>query len=305
MKLHSAKTAISIFLLFLLCFTTALKYGESSAEKVVLNLIPDKQMLTSTSLLDALIADSETPEAIPVTADAALPDLLLPGSTAPESESGEIVKSEKPLKILLYHTHATEAYRQDGLDIYQESGSYRTKDNSKNIVAIGEVLRQELESLGFTVIHDTTNNEPPKLATAYTRSLETMQKYDQENIDIYIDIHRDASGSANLDDVVTIGGERCARMMFVVGNGLKKNGSEYSPKPNFENTYAFADAVMKNVLQYHENFMREIRVKNGRYNQHLSDYSLLIEVGHNMNTLQEAKNSMKYFAKALYKTVIA
>ena len=40
-------------------------------------------------------------------------------------------------------------------------------------------------------------------------------------------------------------------------------------------------------------------VKNGRYNQHLFTPSVLIEVGHNLNTLDEALASMPVLAEAL------
>ena len=48
----------------------------------------------------------------------------------------------------------------------------------------------------------------------------------------------------------------------------------------------------------------DIRLKVGRYNQHLSPYCLLVEVGHNANTFEDAKNSIPYLADALAATLI-
>ena len=45
--------------------------------------------------------------------------------------------------------------------------------------------------------------------------------------------------------------------------------------------------------------MRNIRVKSGKYNQQVSNKCLLVEVGHNANTLEQAKNSMIYLARAI------
>lgn len=45
--------------------------------------------------------------------------------------------------------------------------------------------------------------------------------------------------------------------------------------------------------------MRNIRVKTGRYNQHISDQCLLVEVGHNANTLEQALNAVEYLAEAI------
>ena len=45
--------------------------------------------------------------------------------------------------------------------------------------------------------------------------------------------------------------------------------------------------------------MRNIRVKTGRYNQHISNQCLLVEVGHNANTLEQALNAVEYLAEAI------
>jgi stage II sporulation protein P len=65
---------------------------------------------------------------------------------------------------------------------------------------------------------------------------------------------------------------------------------------------SLAEKISENVKIYHDEFMRDTRIKKGRYNQHISDNCILIEVGHNMNTLDEAKNAVKYLAKAIDKT---
>ena len=44
-------------------------------------------------------------------------------------------------KILIYHTHINEAYSQTDSYTYKETGSYRTKDKSKNVARIGEELK--------------------------------------------------------------------------------------------------------------------------------------------------------------------
>ncbi len=215
--------------------------------------------------------------------------------TEEEVQEGFHVSGE--VHILIYHTHTTEAYRMDGADTYEESGFSRTENNEKNIVKVGEVLKEQLEAKGFKVIHDITDHEPPKLATAYERSEQTMQYYKEKypDIDVFIDLHRDAADiEKNQDDVVVIDGKRCARIMFVVGQGVN-----YEIKPNFDSNYALAEQLSQKLDTYNENFTRDIRVKEGRYNQHISDMCLLIEMGHNANTLQEAMNSVYYLAEAM------
>ena len=255
----------------------------------------------------------ETEETRQATADGDLSDFLVPetehgdddlsqkGDTASTTKKDFSV-SGKP-NILIYHTHTTEAYRQDGDYTYKETGESRTEETDKNIVQVGEDLKKELEALGFNVIHDTTDHEPPKLATAYSRSVKTMEAYREKypDMDMYIDVHRDAANvEENQDDVVEIDGKRCARLMFVVGTG-EKGG--YTEKPDFDSNYALAQAISSQLEEIKSGFTRDIRVKTGRYNQHISDMCLLVEVGHNANTLQEAENSMPYLAKAIGETV--
>lgn len=205
--------------------------------------------------------------------------------------------------ILIYHTHTTEAYTQDPLSPYAESGEWRTEDNARNIVAVGERLAEILrEQYGFNVIHDTTNHEPPKLSTSYSRSVITMENYKAQypSISMFIDVHRDAYGSeAGKSDFVVINGRECAKLMFVVGTGEGATGSGFGEMPDFSSNYALAAAISDKLRETHAELARDIRVKTGRYNQHVSSQCLLVEVGHNMNTLEQALNAAEHLAHAI------
>lgn len=203
-------------------------------------------------------------------------------------------------QILIYHTHTLEAYRQIDGQEYVEAGKWRTKDDRKSVIAVGNTLRKELAKYGYDVLHDTTNHEPPSLKTAYSRSRETLNSYKEKYpaINVYIDVHRDAS--TNEKDFVTITGEQCARVMFVVGPG--KNQGE---KPKFESNYKLALAITNELEDIKKGFTRPIRVQNSskHYNQQMSDMCLLIEVGHNSNTLEQALNTAKYVALAISRVI--
>lgn len=202
-------------------------------------------------------------------------------------------------QVLIYHTHTQEAYRQTDGYMYAECGRWRTTDQTKNIVHVGGVLQKELKEYGFSVLHDKTNHEKPELNTAYTRSLSTIKKYlkDYKTLRVFIDLHRDASSDKN--DVVTVDGKRCARIMFVVGMGKSA-----SIKPDWKGNYKLAKAISDKLNAITPNFARDVRIKEVRsYNQYVSDLCMLIEVGHNANTMQEAQNSMPYLAKALSQVI--
>ena len=98
---------------------------------------------------------------------------------------------EETKRILIYHTHTHEAYEQVSEDPYEALEAWRTTDVDHSVVRVGEELAQALRQHGFRVTHDITDHEGEALSTAYTRSLKTLESYD-ETFDLYIDLHRDA-----------------------------------------------------------------------------------------------------------------
>lgn len=229
----------------------------------------------------------------------------------PENIKMEIIKfSSEPKdfnvgaagpQILIYHSHTEEAYRQIAGDEYAEAGKFYTRDLTNSVAAVGEVMKTELEKYGYTVLHDTTDHMPPSLSTSYSRSIVTMKKYEKEypSIKIFIDVHRDTSDNTN--DFVTVNGEECAKVMFVVGTSDKPN-----EKANYESNYKLAYAITNELEKIKKGITRPIRLKNGRsshYNQQESDMCILIEVGHNANSLEQAMNSAKYVALAISRVV--
>lgn len=227
--------------------------------------------------------------------------------TAPEYENLTLNQSEPT--VLIYHTHTTEAYAKTALYNYKETSQWRTDDNNMNIVTVGERLKTLLAEYGIVAIHDTTNHEPPKLATSYSRSVETMEKYKAQypSIKLFIDVHRDAYGNeeAGLKDVVILDGKEVAKLMFVVGTGEGATGTGFGEKPDFPSNYALAKTLTNELKVFDTELVRKIRVKTGRYNQHVTNHCILVEVGHNANTLDQALNAVEYLAMAIANTANA
>ncbi len=280
--------------------------SQASAEVAALDLTPtvsEEQGVKNSGegTLNVYVPPPENYEVITVSADGDISDLLIPPEEYEDVDAGEFdFTLSKNSPIIIYHTHTTEAYRMTDDYTYEESSEWRTEDNSKNIVEVGEYLKTLLEEHGYTVIHDTTDHEPPKLSTSYERSVITMEQYKEKYPDarLFIDLHRDAAGSALVDDYVTVDGKETARLMFVVGRG-----DDYSQKPYYESNLAFANLLTQSLEGMAEGLTREIRVKSGRYNQHISDMCILVEAGHNQNTLQQALNLMDVFADVLVQNI--
>lgn len=205
------------------------------------------------------------------------------------------VQMEIHPRVLIYHTHTCEAYRQVEEDPYQETEAWRTADPTHSVVRVGEALAALLREAGCEVTHDETDHELPDLRTAYTRSLQTLQEYEArgERFDLYIDLHRNAY-SEGMPACAVVDGQELAELMLMVGQGEK-----YQDKPDFEENYAFAARVTACINARADGLCREVLVREGRYNQHVGTPSVLVEAGHNENTLKQALSSMPYLADGL------
>ena len=196
-------------------------------------------------------------------------------------------------RVLIYHTHTHEAYQMTDQEAYTPLENWRTDDSGHNIVRVGDELTAELEKRGFEVVHDDTDFEQDDLSTSYSRSLEALLQRGDEDYDLIIDLHRDAYvEGAQL--TCSYAGRKSANLMVLIGKG-----DSFQEKPHFQENYALACALTEKINGLCPGLGREVMVKTGRYNQHFSDHSLLIEVGSNGNTLEEALPSMPILADAI------
>ena len=128
--------------------------------------------------------------------------------------------------ILIFHTHTCESYTQSEQYSYNPTGNYRTTDTNYSVCRVGDELEKLLKNYGYNVTHDKTYHDYPSYNGSYNRSLETVKKIlnNASNIDMVIDLHRDAIGDNSYSPTVKIGDDYCARLMFVIGTdggGLK------------------------------------------------------------------------------------
>ena len=197
-------------------------------------------------------------------------------------------------EILIMHTHTTESFGDFG---------DRNADGEKNIVAVGAVMKQVFEENGIGVIHDTTVHDYPSYQGAYTRALSTIENNLKQNpsIKIVLDIHRDgyvyADGS-KLCKTTTINGESVAQAMLVCGTD-----SMGLYHPQWRENLKLAAKIQSSAAQMYPSLMRSVDLRTERFNMHTTNGSLLIEIGANGNTLDEAKRCSKYVGEAICATI--
>jgi stage II sporulation protein P len=202
-------------------------------------------------------------------------------------------------QILIYHTHGSEAYTQTEENRYIESDSYRTIDCERNVVRVGEEMAQVFRAQGFEVIHDTTLYDYPAYSGAYERSRAGVEGWlaQYPSIRFILDVHRDAlisQDGAAYKLVAQEGEQKVAQVMFVVGSS---DGS--TDHPNWRENLGLAIHLQSSLTQRYDELARPITLRSSRFNQHLSTGSLLVEVGGHGNTLEEAVEGGKLFARTV------
>ncbi|MBP3428744.1 MAG: stage II sporulation protein P [Clostridia bacterium] len=205
-------------------------------------------------------------------------------------------------RVLIYHTHTWEAYEMTEDAQYTPTETWRTMDERFNMVRIGRELAAELTSRGFYVVHDTTAFEPPNLSAAYTRSLAMLDERlgGGEAYDYIIDLHRDAySGPYNGGNWVSAGEREMAYVMMLVGKGTGATGSGFDERPDWPKNLALAEQITQEMETLVPGIAREVKIKTGRFNQHVSSGAMLIEIGNNRNTLDQALASCPVVAEAI------
>ena len=193
----------------------------------------------------------------------------------------EISKSKISPRIYIYNTHQTEEYAtltNYNLTPTVLTASYILKDKLKNygIESIVESsdLKKEMNRLGYSY------NQ------AYSISRNWLDKLENENMDLYIDLHRD---SLNYEfSNVIIDGKDYAKIMFVIGTN-----HDYSANLKVVNN------LLENIESINKSISRGIFTRNYIYNQDYSSNCVLIELGGPESTYESISNTLDVLALAI------
>ena len=195
-------------------------------------------------------------------------------------------------QILIYHTHSQEAFADSV-----------PGDVNTGIVGVGECLTKILtEQYGYRVLHNTGQYDVETRDNAYSRALPAVEQILAENpsIQVIIDLHRDEVAEET-KLVTDIQGRPTARFMFF--NGLsrtRKTGDiDYLANENQEANLAFPFQMQLKAAEYYPGLTRRIYLKGYRYNMHLRPRTLLVELGAQNNTVEEAINACDPLAHIL------
>lgn len=206
-------------------------------------------------------------------------------------------------RVLIVHTHATESYTQEPGWEYQSSGNYRTLDENYNMLRVGKLMADLLNSSGIPTLHDTTLHDYPSYNGSYNNALETIEGYLERypTIEMVIDVHRDAletEDGKQLSTRTTVNGQRSAQIMLVVGTD--EGGLRH---PNWEANLSWALKLQAQMDRLYPGLARTLSLREERFNAHLTAGSILVEVGTAGDTLSDALVAAEAFALVVVETI--
>jgi stage II sporulation protein P len=192
--------------------------------------------------------------------------------------------------VAIYHTHNAESY-------VPSQGQSKLEGHNGGVSVVGDEVTKVLEEKGIRVVHDLTIHDYPDFPTSYIHSAVTAQRLvkDNPNLSVLMDLHRDAGLPQK--ETAIVNGQTVARIMLIVGN------SDQLPNPHWRDNYAFAQKIGHLLETHYPGVLKGVRLKDGRFNQHISKQAILVEVGSDKNTLEEAEGAGRCLGEVLAEIV--
>ena len=196
------------------------------------------------------------------------------------------------MNIVIFHTHGTEAY------LPCTELNFRSQDQKFNVTGIGGRISSNLEGNGLNITHLTDYNDYPDYNSSYANSnYAVSQVLSNSKKNIIIDMHRDGAVENSeyervLSEVktVNINDKTAATCTIVIG---EENGNVEELKKRAQTLYDISQDMYPGLF-------RDVIVRPGAYfNQYLSDYAMLIEIGSTLNTVEEAQYSADLLSEVL------
>ena len=217
-----------------------------------------------------------------------------------EGANLKIADKTKPT-VLIYHTHTHECYVQLDKGFYMKGETTQSADSAQNVVRVGDAIVDRLEKAGFAVIHDTAIHDDD-YNNSYADSGKAIDKILKQypTIEVTIDIHRDSVGVEGDSDARTslvkeIAGKKAAQVMII--SGCEENAIK--DFPDWYDNLHFALGLQKQFSEDFPGLARPLYFADRRYNMYKTKNSVLIEVGSDGNTLEQAVYSGKLVGAAL------
>ena len=198
-------------------------------------------------------------------------------------------------RILIIHTHSSEAYTPSPGHSYSPDGDFRTLEPSESVIAVGDALTEALGELDVEVIHDRSCCDYPSYNKSYAVARGKIEAWLERypSIQMVIDLHRDAMDPP-VRETVEAAGEEVAALMLVIGTD--EGGLSH---PRWEDNLSCGLKLQALGNRAFPGLFKPISFRRERFNGDLTPGSLIVEVGSTGDTLPEAQAAMPALARIL------
>jgi stage II sporulation protein P len=265
-----------------------------------------KQLLGSTGMVinepvDMMVSHMQPIKGLTTTASAmadpwvstADPNINPDSGSQEGGAEADIAIDERYPPVAIYCTHSSETYLPD---------DNRTHSNGERglINDVALELAKGLSQLSFLAVFVDTVHDSPEYTQSYVKSRETVKQLleDESDWGVLIDVHRDSIPGQKSAAVVDVNGKKAAQMLIVVGSDQRTDNHYW------EKNLEFAEKLYSEAENNYPGLIRGVRVKPGTYNQDLHSPSILLEVGNEYNTLEDARNGVTLFAEILARVLL-
>jgi len=208
-------------------------------------------------------------------------------------------------KVLVFHTHSDERFIDSN-----------PNNPMSGVLGVGQYLAQILtEQYGIKTMHHTGRYDILSGRSHRPGSYERMEPSirqilaDNPSIQMVIDLHRDGVHAGRPPFIAYVDGVRMAQIMFV--NGISRQWRDgqltaihHLPNPYLRDNLAFSFQLQLTANQLFPGFTRRIYIHTFRFSQHMMPLSILVEVGNQYNTKQEALNAMEPLARTIASVIL-
>ncbi len=185
--------------------------------------------------------------------------------------------------IAVYSTHTDESYiKGDGTD---------SKKGNGGILDVAASFTNALKAKGFNVVHSAAKHDPHDDG-AYNRSRRTASSLLKQQPLAIFDVHRDAAVPPE-QYVAKVDGEQVTKVRLVVGR--------QNPKRSVNDAFAKQLKAVGDKVQ--PGLMKGIFYARGNYNQDLSNKAMLLELGTEKNSKDDAEKGVAAFANVVAATL--
>ena len=217
------------------------------------------------------------------------------------SNEYEMLSAVQGPRVLIVHTHSSEAYSEDGAIFYENGDEEiaRSDDSSQTVVSLGKIMSNVLNENGISTVHCTLKHDSIQYKDSYLRSEKTILEYLEKypTIELVIDLHRDSvmkpSGEL-IRPVTLVDFEAVAQVRCIVGSNW---GGEACP--SWQDNLSLALKLRERLNAEYMNLCRPTELRENTYNQELSKYSMTIEIGSAGNSIEEAERAVELVANAI------